>query len=283
MSLAFSKPVPFAEALRDRRARQLLRTALSSDEIKRLGADLAQRAVVSAKVQHAGVLDRLTSLITRIVSPETVDGRPAQTGEYMDQARARELLKEFLASIHYEPEPGKRGTIQDLTTDARLNVMLKTGADMTRWAAHHQMGQSRAVLDEYPAQELRRFEARRERRVWRAVWEANGGRVFPGGDPEFGGRLVALKNDPIWRAISDFDLPHPPFAFGSGVGISPVARDDAIALGLIDRDTQVEPDTRLINEGYEASVAEFSAALQAALAKDPRLQVEDGVLKWRAS
>lgn len=279
--MLFAKPVKFAEAIKDRRMRTVLPADLSSMEIGKLGANITQRAVLSAKVTHTGILQRLDELITRIVSPETIGERAAAAGEYMDIPRARESMKEFLRSIHYTPEAAKRGTIQDISSDARINLMLKTGADMSRWAGHYRKSQDRVLLDEFPAQELKRFEQRKEKRAWRTIWQTNGGRVFSGGSSEFDGRLIALKNDPIWTAISDFGLPYPPFAFGSGVGVSPVDRDEAITFGLIDRDTQIEPDTSRLNEGIEASVAEFSDALQAALARDKRLVLENGVLKLR--
>lgn len=279
--MLFQRPVRFEEAIKDRRLRKVLPTDLSSKEIGQLGADITRRSVLSAKVSHAGVLQRLNELLVRVVSPETVGERAAEAGEYMDIARAREAMKEFLRSIHYMPETAKRGTIEDISSDARINLMLKTGADMSRWAGHYRKSQDRTLLDAFPAQELRRFEARREKRSWSMIWTAKGGRVFAGGSPEFGGRLVALKNDPIWAQISDFGLPYPPFAFGSGIGVVPVDRDDAMTLGLIDRNTHIAPDIRPLNESYESSAEDLSAALQAVIARDPRLRIENGIVKLR--
>jgi hypothetical protein len=66
--------------------------------------------------------------------------------------------------------------------------------------------------------------------------------------------MVALKNHPIWERLGDPALfddglgnPYEPFAFGSGMGTVDVSRDDAMGLGIIDRDTQVDKtEDRLI-------------------------------------
>lgn len=280
--MLYKKPVAFREALQSREVKRALPNDLSAEQIQDLGASLTERALVSAKVQHSGYLQRADDLFRRIVSPETVDGRAAKPGEYMDQPTARLQLKEFLRAIGYEPDPGKRGGLQDLSSDPRLNVFIKTNVDMARWFGRDLQGRDPAILDQWPAQELTRFEQRREKRDWRSVWVREGGKTFPGGPAEFGGvRLIALKDDSIWTRISDFGLPYPPFAFGSGMGVMDVARDEAEALGLIDRDRHVAPDDRGFNDGLEASADRFSSALQAALARDPRLELVGGVLRLK--
>jgi hypothetical protein len=35
----------------------------------------------------------------------------------------------------------------------------------------------------------------------------------------FGGRMIALKSDPIWTAISAFGTPYPPFDYNSGMWV----------------------------------------------------------------
>lgn len=115
-----------------------------------------------------------------------------------------------------------------------------------------------------------RLEERRARRNWLERWRAAGGRVFPGtGLDGRAGRLVALKNDPVWTNLSEFGLPYPPFAYGSGVGVEDVGRETAVALGLIDEQTQIAPQSRGFNAELEAELppldrqsALFKAILQ---------------------
>lgn len=48
----------------------------------------------------------------------------------------------------------------------------------------------------------------------------------------YDGRMIALRNDPIWRGISRFGSPVPPFDFNSGMGLEEVNRFEAEALGV---------------------------------------------------
>jgi hypothetical protein len=48
------------------------------------------------------------------------------------------------------------------------------------------------------------------------------------------GRMVAMKNDPIWIAISDFGLPWPPFKLDSGMWLSDVGWTECLHLGLVE-------------------------------------------------
>lgn len=95
--------------------------------------------------------------------------------------------------------------------------------------------------------------------------------------------MIALKNAPIWTAISAFGLPYAPFDFGSGMDVRDVDRDEAAALGLIDRDTQIEPETRGFNEDLEVSAPERQGALFTALLQSlgDAAAFVDGVLRLK--
>ncbi len=88
-------------------------------------------------------------------------------------------------------------------------------------------GQDDAVLDEFPAQELFRC-ADEPTKDWIKIWEWAGGRFFEG-------RMIALKNDPIWSRISKFGLPYPPFADDQAMWVRDVDRSDAERIGVISR------------------------------------------------
>ena len=53
--------------------------------------------------------------------------------------------------------------------------------------------------------------------------------------------MIALKDDPVWFALSDFGFPFPPFASGSGMSVRDIDRALAMELGLIDLNRQVSP------------------------------------------
>ena len=86
----------------------------------------------------------------------------------------------------------------------------------------------------YPANELVRIGPPPTHRDWARRWVDAGGHTFDG-------RMIALKDDPIWCAISDFQLPFPPFAVGSGMGVRDVDRDTAEKLGVVARHQRVSP------------------------------------------
>ncbi len=256
--MTFNDPSPFREALQSRAVKKLMPTPLSSAELMRLEASVRERAMFSARVMNEEFLQRARNLIDGLLNPARVtrpDGSRATEG--VDPASARLELKQFLRSINYQPEPDQAGTIQDLRTDARLNLILRTNVEMAQGYGRWAQGQDEALLDAWPAQELVRVIDRAQKRNWYARWRAAGGKIFPG-QPEglalvegMEGRCIALKNDPVWEALSAFGQPYPPFDFNSGVDVADVARAEAIDLGLIDLETRIEPQTR----GFEMDLS----------------------------
>jgi len=260
--MLFDQPIPFAEALASRRLKALLPTTASSRDLARLPAEIRERAMFSARTASASHLARIDSIVNQILDPKTVydpatgQTRPARPGEHMSEPRAREIIRASLRSIGYDPADidAAPGSLKDLASERRIRVILDTNADMARGYGQFKQGQTTAILDQWPAQELVRIQSRQERRNWHETWRGAGGKVYSGagldGRP---GRLVALKNDPIWSRISIFGLPYPPFDWNSGVGLDDVDRDDAVALGLIDRDRQIQPQDRPFNQGVQAA------------------------------
>jgi hypothetical protein len=90
------------------------------------------------------------------------------------------------------------------------------------------------VLAHWPAQEFYRAFPRPAQRDWISRWTDVGGRVYSG-------KMIALKDDPVWCALSDFGFPFPPFAPGSGMRVRGIDRDVVTELGLIDGNRQVSP------------------------------------------
>ena len=102
---------------------------------------------------------------------------------------------------------------------------------------HIRLKQSKRHYESYlysiahPASKLVRTGFRENPRDWQARWEAAWQSC--GGQGALYGEMVALNDSPIWSALSDFGLPYPPFAYGSGMGVSYVTLDEAKQLGLI--------------------------------------------------
>lgn len=248
---------PLSAALR-RLRRAIYPTALSSAEIDRLNVEVVERAFLSARNTLQAVLARTHQVVTEIVAPQEItrpdrvtpqnpEGR-VQVGKSLAYARA--AVKNELARLGYQPEPGKRGTIEDLSSDQRVNLVITHNVAEARAYGQHVRGNHDPELQDYPCYELIRLEGRKVPRAWVVRWQGAGGRLFPGGREktlqDF--RLVARKDDPIWTAISRFGRPWPPYDFRSGIGRRPLTRRESVALGVITADAVITPARQAFND-----------------------------------
>jgi hypothetical protein len=264
--MIFRSPLPFAEAIESREVRSILPTDFRTRLLSELPADIRERAFFSAGVTNAEFLNRANSAIDELAAGST------------DRATQRAGLKKLLQDLGYAPAEGEEGTLTDLSSDRRLNLILDTNLEMAHGYGAWKQGQDPVILDMWPAQELVRVRSSKVPRDWAARWAEAGGEFF-------GTRMIALKNSPVWTRLSRFGLPYPPFDFNSGMGVQDVARSEAIALGLIDRDTELLPQDRGFNDDLQHSVDvrgnALAQALQDAL-QDAGISAEfvNGVLRF---
>jgi hypothetical protein len=123
----------------------------------------------------------------------------------------------------------------DLSCDEDwLNGVLDLNSSLHSLWRQYSNGLHAAILDQWPAQEFYRAFPRPVHRDWLRRWTTGGGRLY-------GDKMIALKDDPVWYALSDFGFPFPPFAPGSGMSVRDIDRDTAMKFGLIDRDSLVSP------------------------------------------
>lgn len=230
----FTAPLPFTEALQSREVRSILRTTGGTQELALLEPAIRERAIFSATVTSAEFLDRVDRGVMELLTGKN------------DQATVRHGLKQLLQEIGYTADPERAGTLQDLRTDERLNLIIETNVELARGYGQWIQGQHPDVLDEWPAQELVRERASKVPRDWSQRWADAGGQFF-------GGRMVALKTDPIWKRVSRFELPYPPFDFNSGMGVRDVARNEAEDMGLLDASTVLLPQDRDFNSDLQAA------------------------------
>lgn len=239
--MALNSPIPFREALRRHEVRKVMPTNMGSGELREVHQGILQRSFFSARTTLAGYLQEAKSRIG-----ELVDGKT-------DIATVRLRLKEELQRLDYSPSAEEAGTIKDLSSDRRLELVIRTNTQVAQNFGHWREGQDAAALDQWPAQELFRAEAREEERDWLSRWREAGestGPINSGWTITPEGRMVALKNHAIWDQLGSVALfddglgnPFPPFAFNSGMDVRDIDREEAMELGLIDRDTQIEPET----------------------------------------
>ena len=197
----------------------LVGSNIDSSQWNSIQAGLRDRAFFSSKVAEMNILDAAQK-----ISSEYAKGEK-------DLSRLRMELKDFVENkAGYVPSEDIRGTIKDLTSKARLDVIIKTNVAQARGFIQYAEGMTPGAFAAFPAQEFTRIEHRNQpRTTWPQRWKNAGGKIY-------GGRMIALKDDPVWTRLSIFGEPFPPFDWGSGMGVMDVSKKEAIELGLITED-----------------------------------------------
>lgn len=276
---------PFREALEKHLGRQVVVSGRSASEWADVPGGLRDYSYWLAKLENARHVQGFKDAVTGILNPQQVRRADRVTPqnpegfvtEGLNYASARARLKQLAASLQYQPPEGKAGTIQDISSDGRINLVLRMGAEKAYGFGQFLQGQDPAVLDQWPAQELFRAEERKEERPWPTIWMSHGGQIF-------NGRMIALKNDPIWEAISEFGNPWPPYRYGSGMWTRDVDRDEAKQLGLLQSGQEVKPVVEDFNAKLQASVKDIDPELLKSLEQSfgGQMEVVDGIARWVA-
>jgi hypothetical protein len=255
--MIFSEPIDFDAAIAVLKQKKLLPTNLSSAQIAKLREEFNLRGLFSSRTLNAQLLqgykDQLES-----------------AGSQANLATMRAEIKKLIASLEIAPPSGEEaGTITDLGSNARIGLVLRTNLDMARGYGQWMEGISEGALQAFPALELLRVEDRVVPRDWIEIWDDATdelGDETTATDAEESGRMVALKGDPIWLAISDFGQPWPPFKYNSGMGVEDVDWQDAVDLGVVDAEDPA-PEVAPIdfNQGVESSIAELAPEMVSVL------------------
>ena len=226
----------------------LLRKALVTSGLDTAGwstvqAGLRDRAFFMAEVERARVLAAARSEAAAILT----------SGKSLSEARRD--LREALRADGYVPAAEDKGTIKDLFTRQRLDVMLKTNVAQARGYADYLAATSTGALMAFPAYEfIRVYQRKVPRADWRVRWDSAARAVGWQGVARGTPRMVALKTSPIWARLSRFDNPFPPFDFGSGMGLDDVDAADCRELGLGDQAKAQKPPRVDFNGSLQAEV-----------------------------
>lgn len=207
-----------------------------------IAAAVRDRAFFSATVTELNLLAEMRQHVMDIVG----------SGKSMSEARRD--LRSYLAETGYLPDEGMEGTIKDLRTKARLDVMLKTNADQAKGYAQHLRATTAGAILAFPGYELFRVQQRKLPRDWGKRWQDAGNAV--GWQGACRDRMIALKTSPIWAALSRFGNPFPPFDFNSGMGVRDVRKSVCRELGLLGENEQPEiPEPPKFNGNLESRIA----------------------------
>lgn len=211
-------------------------SGMSSAEWAEIDPQIRDQAFFSARVEQQRILDSLQEKLTRLIRNE------------LDPSEFRRDMRSFLDSIGYDPDEGDAGTIKDLRTQARLDLIRKINVGMARGFKQWRQFTTPAALEEFPAQRLVRRQRRNLKRDWLTRWlqaaqDVGWEGVYRGND------MVALKSSPIWVRLSRFGHPYPPFDFNSGMGTENVSIDECIKMGFKEAEKpQTVPEAKLSPE-----------------------------------
>lgn len=219
----------------------LVGSDLDSSQWNQIQAGLRNRAFFSSRIAEVNILAAMRERVAKYAEGET------------DLSKIRMMIRDDLRRANYTPEPGEENTIHDLFSQARLDTIVKTNVAQARGYMQYIEGTSPGAFAAFPAQEFTRIRhSNTPRKDWPQRWAKAGGKVY-------GGKMIALKDDPVWERLSVFGNPFPPFDWGSGMGVMDVDRKTAIQLGLIS-DEELRGKTAALRE---KPVPDFNANLQA--------------------
>ena len=166
----------------------------------------------------------------------------------------RVRLKATLVRVGYNPvdgfpgdaelgiPPAAPGSLKDLGSDRRLNLILDTQARLIAGKGQQQRGLDATALDQFPAYELVRGGRVKTPREWLKRWKTAADNIDWQGVSKAAfaqGRMIALKTSLVWGAIGSsalfndaLDVDHPPFAFNSQMVWEVRDREDCDEFGL---------------------------------------------------
>ena len=239
---------PIEEFTRRREAPAWARTA----EWDTVPAQLRRRAFFSAAVADARALsaerDAVAALLRRERAP---DGRLLRRDMVIRDMRRLMQARGL--------DTGAPDALTNPAAEARIKLVIDTNRAQAQGYARFRRSSTGGALLAFPAQELVRVRRSTVERPWLSRWNGAGGTLV-------NGRMVALKTDPIWTALSRFGTPYPPFDFNSGMGVRDVSRREAIRLGLIAEDWSPPTDPVAdFNAGTEADASRIHPDLLAQL------------------
>lgn len=251
----------------------LVASGMDSKAWSEISSAIRQRAFFSAEVMEARILHEMRSNVSDI----------AKSGKSASEVRRD--LRSYLLSIGYDAGDENRGTIKDLMTKARLDVMIKTNVDQAKGYATHIRATTAGAILAFPAYEFVRRQGRKVQRDWVSRWNKAGNAVGWQGVAR-NGQMIALKTSPIWTALSAFGNPFPPFDFNSGMGLRDVKKSVCREIGLLGPDEQPEiPKRPDFNGNLEAKVpfGENSTEYQGLKAKfGDKISFDNGTVRWKA-
>ena len=266
-------PLADAVASLGRKTPVVFKEPLRTAEIAQLPLALREAAQFSATVDKIRYLQYIQDQATKAVSLVRRD-----SGAYVSREKFVAELQALGRKEGLFPQDGTAGTLRDPTSEARTrliyDIQTQRAAEFARW----NRDQDPTRLSFYPCQELIRIASRKVPRDWQSRWLKAGGQLYRG-------RMIARKDSPVWKKISRFETPWPPFDFNSGMGLRDISRSEAETLGVIRKDEEIKPGTAKFNDGLQASVKDISPEYRQGL-KDTfgdQIVINGDTVQWQGN
>jgi len=317
--------ISIAQMLLDAKAD--LPTQLGSAALRMVDSGVLRHSLFSARMTNADAVQGIRTAVARILSSVVPSGPAvpgpdepkAPTSRTTDTlADARLKLKRLGEALKYDPAaggfPGQQyksteaepGSIRDLYSRERMDLQVKTITAQAQGAAKNIWGNEPDALEQYPAWELVRVEARELPRglikkgkgvietVPEDSWDEQGGRweaaCKEANDDEAlkiwkeTERMVARKDSGVWAALGAGAGGHDdalgnsyePYAFNSGMGRVELSAKEFSDLGG-DPDNVGQSGTDFGPSEVKVSKDRFDPDILAALKKG----LNSGDLKFR--
>ncbi len=231
-------------------------------------AAIRRRSFFSAALEDARALSDERNAVAALLQTTSKDGKIYRRDTAILELQAM-MKKRGL-------DNGNPDGLTNHASESRIKLVLDTNLAQAQGYARFKRSTSGGALLAFPAQELIRRRQSKEPRDWTGIWQAKGGKLYDG-------RMIALKTDPVWVAISRFGTPYPPFDFNSGMGVRDIIRNEAIALGVMSADWQPDADPVAdFNANVEADVSKVHPDLLASLATlfGDAITLADGIMRF---
>ncbi|MBR5623237.1 MAG: hypothetical protein IKW49_08645 [Opitutales bacterium] len=245
-------------------------STLRARKIDPSGLTTAQRALIDARVNDACFFSSKVSDAKLLEKMRTYIAEAAEGKRFRNRA---DFIREMRAYFG-KSRTKDSGKLTDITSSRRLGLIFDFQQERLSAEIFLAQGEDQDHAWAFPCLELIRVSQRMVPRDWRARWKEAGGKLYDG-------RMIALRNDPIWRKISRFGSPVPPFDFNSGMGLEEVNRFEAEALGveLPEDDLEVDELEEALSLAEEATPKVVAATNSEANEVLKNLQGKDFVNK----
>ena len=249
--------------------RKALPTTLDTAGLRQLGADVLGRSAFTAQGSNAVFAQQLKEIVDELSQGD------------ISMGQARTALWNVLKALGYDSElggfpdtppgevpPAVKGSLQDLMSFQRRDLIIRTQQALMQGAGQKMRGEQPDMLSSYPALELVRVGPVAVARDWPSRFRISGGRMtddaIPGAYHIVGmpTGMAAFKGDPVWGELGSYEnfpdalgVDYSPFYFNSEMGLRDLPAHEAKARGI------TGPDGETPDEWFAKNPITLSGAL----------------------